>query len=575
MKDGIIFTYMASSQHVQNRICFSFPLVQFFLFESHHNLTATSNEANATMAFLKAISVSIELFDNGSWRTLEEFEMEDTLREVANCVTRCTSAIQTRPGFFRFRVVAAQSFNWGDANALKMVLTLDEGATVNQYETLALQPGGEDVRQLAADLRLDPNVIMHTSRSNAAIYYLDSIWMPLEHTGVEKWIRAEFAFEKLYSDQDSKLILRDVLSNTRHGRIRIDIVPCQISPDRGRSRILNPYEHRSGQLSNLLLGTCFHWDPETEVDGKYYYKMQSVTDHQTFSFIFLYSEVSRSRAIPPEMIDYIDVGLQSKETGQKGATPQSLSNLGPRSYLLRNSELELHRTDPSANHKEKLQLQVDSKARSTVWSTPDPEIRNDLPRGDNCENRVQKIMDPNLANRTVSVHHIQATSKKELVLENHLSQDADNQPQTSISTPLLQQMRMDLTSLEDTHRQIQAAKARVFLQIKLEKAQRSQELQQIERDIDETEKLLSELQVQKDQLLNDEKDLNVREAEIDTGTDGDRDLAVASQAMRRYQAQQLQLLRNIETSVPRKRRRSQLSSSPVDHDTIVVSSPAP
>lgn len=527
------------------------------------------------MAYLAAVSVSIELFDNGSWRTLEEFEIEDTLKEIANTVTRYTSAIQIRPALFRFQVVVAESFTWGNANALKLVLTLDEGVTLNQYETLALRPGGDDVDQLAADLQLEKNVIMHTTRSGASRYYLDSIWMPLEHTGPDRWIRAEFEFEKLYTDRDLKLLSQNDLSIIEHGRIRIDVVPCQISQNRGRSRILSPCERQPAQFRNLVVGTCFHWDPETTVDEKYYYRMQPIIDHQTYSFVFFYNEVGRSRAIPPEMIDYSEVDREFRKTFGKGSKIPPPLRFNTQSPHATTSIPSLRRTATSTTQEEKSYLQVTNQAASSPLSKPDLQARNNAPWVDDSENVFGRILDPNLMNGRVTVHHAQAISKRTPISENDIDENVENQPQLPLLASLLQQMRRDLTALENTQRLIRVAKADALSHIKVMKAQNVQEIEQMDRDIEETAKLLLSLRERKHELLNDQKSLNIQETKLNVDVNSDEELAVASKAVRRYQAQQLRLLRDIQLNVSNKRRRSQLSPSPEDSDTIVVSSPAP
>jgi len=465
------------------------------------------------MAFLDAIAVSIEIFDKGSWRTLEEFDIEDTLKEIANNVTRCTSAIQIRPGLFRFQIVAAESFAWGDANALKLVLTLDEGVVLDRYETLALKPGGDEVRRLVTDLRLDKNMIMDTTRSGASIYYLDSIWLPLEHASSDTWMRAEFEFDQLYSDRQLKLLSQNNHSNLEHGRIRIDVVPCQVSQNRGRSRILNPSERQLDQFSNLLAGTSFRWDPEKTVDKKYYHRLQPVVDHDTFSFIFLYSEVARSRAIPPEMIDQIQVDRSSKKTiGKGGKTPH------PRRFDTQSP----YKTTPMTNLSRKAtptiqernsRLAVDNEVASSQPNRSDlPGRTNTLLHVDSHENIFGKTLDPNLTDGRVIVHQAQATSQSISVPDNDIDQNEENEPRSPLSASHMQQMQLELAVLDDTRRRVRAARV---LRVQTEKAQNVQGLEQIDRKIEETEKLLSSLREQKHELLNDQKALDTQQTTFD------------------------------------------------------------
>ena len=158
------------------------------------------------------------------------------------------------------------------------------------------------------------------------------------------------------------------------------------------------------------------------------------------------------------------------------------------------------------------------------------------------------------------------------VPDNDIDQNEENEPRSPLSASHMQQMQLELAVLDDTRRRVRAARV---LRVQTEKAQNVQGLEQIDRKIEETEKLLSSLREQKHELLNDQKALGTQQTTLDVDVNSNRELAIAIQAVRRAQAQESQMLRNIQSNTEKKRPRIRLSQNPEDSDTIVVSSPVP
>lgn len=504
------------------------------------------------MAHIKTISVSIEILENNSWRRLEEFDIIESLKEVANNAQRHTSAIETQPGHFRFLITVHETFEWSDCNALKLLLSFDLGEIVDKYETIILRPG-KDACDLAEKLNLKPDAIMSATRKNTAVYCLDSIGMPLELSS-EDWYKAEFVFEKLDQKKDVETLPIMDLGQVGHTQIRLDVIPCQVSQYRKRPKAITRKERRPDLLRNVFLGVVLSYNPEHQVDKEYYYKACYPLEGLKYSFVFLYSEVSRRKEIPPESIDYPEPSVESK--------------------------IRKECSSASSNNFKSNQFEGQTSSTISPRSPITPQNRRPLPTPDSEDDQriSAKSQQKRLFGRTIDWNMVNGQDRSSIVPKKSPKSTMTNaspficqQDQPSTPDSSLSEIRGELGIVESARREIQAEKVAARTRIRAAKVQNSHKILMAERKIDDTIVLLNDLKLGKEELLREQDELNTQEIRLDdVDSDIEEHLLSATRSVRLYKDQQLQRLEVIRNN---KKRRFNQTTPDRNIDTIAVMTP--
>ncbi|KAK5076533.1 hypothetical protein LTR51_002215 [Lithohypha guttulata] len=182
------------------------------------------------MARLRGIQVLIQqACPQNTWSSLEETDLEDSVKDMANSAARWSTGVEASSGLFRFLVVVEKGFEWKGATGLEIILTFDDGYLLNDYRTLAIRP-----ENASHDMDVNPGIHPMSERPPDGCLQLElsNVVLPWpEDLSRSEYRQASFSFETLNRTQrvtgnNSKR--RESFSDI--GMLKVQITPVFIRP---------------------------------------------------------------------------------------------------------------------------------------------------------------------------------------------------------------------------------------------------------------------------------------------------------------------------------------------------------
>jgi len=185
-----------------------------------------------TMAAFRDIEVVVQRLDPTSrtWHPLEEADNQHTLKAEKNSAAIRTVVLETQEGRFRFMIRVSARFKWGTANGLIAKLTFDQGWRINEYPVAIFKPE-VDVLRLFGKMPAGIGTLQVSEVDSKLEYILETIALPENMAKPEgPWCNTRFEFRKLaYISGGAKS--RPYVSTTDLARLRVVVQPRRIFRD--------------------------------------------------------------------------------------------------------------------------------------------------------------------------------------------------------------------------------------------------------------------------------------------------------------------------------------------------------
>ncbi|KAK5944834.1 hypothetical protein PMZ80_002035 [Knufia obscura] len=284
------------------------------------------------MARIKDIEISVELLKSRSWTPLKESDDQHSLRGINNSNIRRTSILESSPGRFRFLIRVAKTFKWGTANALRVLLTFDEGWEVKEYPVTVFKPGIDTMDMLTTPGR---GVLEPSADGLKLEYTLTSIALPKNPTEAElPWFNTKFAFRKLKVDGMNTKSAAYYTSVTDLARLCVIIEPRHVYGQ--NTRIINlalkvreedRYNSRKeASKRNITLETTIRQKEDDQaVDPMREILCRPIAPHGPRTFVFLYREQDQYDKI--ENVETMDKTKVKPRTLCQDMSPAKLPEL--------------------------------------------------------------------------------------------------------------------------------------------------------------------------------------------------------------------------------------------------------